>query len=96
LFLIPGHWPLITNRRLLVFLPVIFLYFYQILSYFKNQNPFLQGDSLMITIIAKILKALNSETDPAQIGLAVSFSLIAGLTPTLSLHNLVVFFWCLS
>ena len=46
----------------------------------------------MITIIAKILKALNSETDPAQIGLAVSFSLIAGLTPILSIHNLVVLF----
>jgi uncharacterized protein (TIGR03546 family) len=46
----------------------------------------------MITMIAKILKVLNSETDPAQIGLAVGFSLIAGLTPTLSLHNLAVLF----
>lgn len=46
----------------------------------------------MITAIAKILKVLNSETDPAQIGLAVSFSIIAGLTPILSLHNLVVLF----
>lgn len=46
----------------------------------------------MITIIAKILKALNSETDPAQIGLAVGFSLIAGLTPILSIHNIVVLF----
>jgi uncharacterized protein (TIGR03546 family) len=46
----------------------------------------------MITTIAKILKVLNSETDPAQIGLAVGFSLIAGLTPTLSLHNLAVLF----
>ena len=46
----------------------------------------------MITIIAKILKALNSETDPAQIALAVSFSIITGLTPILSLHNLVVLF----
>jgi uncharacterized protein (TIGR03546 family) len=46
----------------------------------------------MIMTIAKILKALNSETDPAQIGLAVSFSLIAGLTPILSIHNLAVLF----
>ncbi|RPH52974.1 MAG: TIGR03546 family protein [Desulfobacteraceae bacterium] len=50
----------------------------------------------MITTIAKILKVLNSETDPAQIGLAVSFSLITGLTPLLSLHNLVVLFLVLA
>lgn len=46
----------------------------------------------MITTIAKILKVLNSETDPAQIGLAVSLSLITGLTPILSIHNLAVLF----
>jgi len=50
----------------------------------------------MIMTIAKILKALNSETDPAQIGLAISFSLIAGLTPLLSIHNLVVLFLVLT
>ncbi len=50
----------------------------------------------MITTIAKILKVLNSETDPAQIGLAISFSLIAGLTPLLSMHNLVVLFLVLT
>ena len=49
----------------------------------------------MITTIAKILKVLNSETDPAQICLAISFSLIAGLTPILSIHNLAVLFLAL-
>lgn len=44
----------------------------------------------MVTINAKILKALNFETELTQIGLAVSFSLIAGLTPTVSLQNLIV------
>ena len=44
----------------------------------------------MLTIIAKIFKTLNSETDPFQISLALCFSMIAGLTPLWSLHNIVV------
>jgi len=44
----------------------------------------------MLRFIAKFLKILNSETDPSQISLAVSFSMIMGLTPILSLHNLCV------
>jgi len=44
----------------------------------------------MLRIIAKLLRVLNSETDPGQISLGVCFSMIAGLTPFLSLHNLIV------
>jgi uncharacterized protein (TIGR03546 family) len=40
--------------------------------------------------ILKLIKALNSETDPLQISLGLCFGLVAGLTPLLSLHNLVV------
>lgn len=43
-------------------------------------------------LLAKLLRALNSETDPAQISLALCFALIMGLTPLFSLHNLVVLF----
>ena len=44
----------------------------------------------MIGTIAKILKALNSETAPGQISMALCFALIIGLTPLYSLHNLLV------
>ena len=44
----------------------------------------------MLTILAKILKTLNSETEPIQISLALSFAMIAGLTPLWSLHNILV------
>jgi len=46
----------------------------------------------MINRVAKLLKVLNSETDPAQISLAFCFAMIMGLTPLYSLHNLVVLF----
>jgi uncharacterized protein (TIGR03546 family) len=44
----------------------------------------------MLTIIAKIFKTLNSETEPFQISLALCFAMIAGLTPLWSLHNIIV------
>ena len=44
----------------------------------------------MINMLAKLLKVLNSETDPAQISLAFSFSMITGFLPFLSPLNLVV------
>ena len=44
----------------------------------------------MIKMIAKFLKVLNSETEPGQISLAFCLSMILGLTPLMSLHNLVV------
>ena len=45
----------------------------------------------MLRALAKVLRVLNSETEPGQISLAFCFSMIAGLTPLLSLHNLLVF-----
>ncbi len=44
----------------------------------------------MFKIFAKLLKVLNSETEPGQISLAFCFGMIAGHTPVLSLHNLLV------
>lgn len=44
----------------------------------------------MIAMLAKLLKALNSDSAPGQIALAFALSLITGLTPLLSLHNLPV------
>ena len=40
--------------------------------------------------LIKILKVLNSETSPVQISLALALGMVAGLTPLLSLHNLLV------
>lgn len=44
----------------------------------------------MLTIIAKLFKLLNSETDPRQIALAICLALIVALTPIFSIHNLLV------
>ena len=44
----------------------------------------------MLKTLAKLLKVLNSEADPSQISLALCFSMIAGLTPLFSLHNLLI------
>ena len=44
----------------------------------------------MIKMTAKLLKVLNSETEPEQISVAICFSMIMGFTPLWSLHNLVV------
>lgn len=46
----------------------------------------------MLGMLAKLLKALNSESAPGQIALAFAFALIVGLTPLTSLHNLLVLF----
>lgn len=46
----------------------------------------------MLRIIAKILKALNSEAAPGQISLAVVLAMVVGFTPLLSLHNLIILF----
>lgn|SRR5574341_1801981 len=43
----------------------------------------------MLRATAKLLTVLNSETEPGQISLALAFSLIVGLTPFWSLHNLL-------
>jgi uncharacterized protein (TIGR03546 family) len=44
----------------------------------------------MLKAIAKLIKVLNSDAEPGQIGAALGFSMIAGLTPFWSLHNLIV------
>ena len=44
----------------------------------------------MLTMLAKLLKVLNSEAEPAQISLALCFSMAAGLPPLFSLHNVLV------
>ena len=44
----------------------------------------------MIGVFARILKVLNSETDPAQIAAAVGLALLFGLTPLWTLHNAIV------
>ena len=44
----------------------------------------------MIKLLAKLLRVLNSETDPGQISLGLCFAMVAGLTPLVSLHNLFV------
>ncbi|MFY9397399.1 MAG: TIGR03546 family protein [Desulfomonilia bacterium] len=46
----------------------------------------------MLYLLARILNVLNAENDPSQVSLAFSLSMIAGLTPLMSLHNLVVVF----
>jgi len=46
----------------------------------------------LLRLVARFIRLLGSETDPAQIALGVALALIAGLTPALSLHNLVVLF----
>lgn len=49
----------------------------------------------MIEFIVKILKVLNSETEPGQISLGLCFSMILGLTPLFSIHNILVLFLAL-
>jgi len=46
----------------------------------------------MLMILAKLFKALNSESAPGQIALAVALGSIAGLTPLMSAHNIIVVF----
>jgi uncharacterized protein (TIGR03546 family) len=40
----------------------------------------------------KLFKLINSEQEPHQVSLGLSFGMIAGFTPTFSMHNLVVLF----
>ena len=44
----------------------------------------------MLTLLAKLLAALNSASSPRQIALALALGMLVGLTPTLSLHNLLI------
>ncbi|MDA0738637.1 MAG: TIGR03546 family protein [Nitrospirae bacterium] len=44
----------------------------------------------MLRLLARLLRVLNSETNPGQISLGFCLAMVAGLTPFVSLHNLVV------
>jgi hypothetical protein len=44
----------------------------------------------MLRMIAKLLKVLNSEAEPGQISVAFCLAMIMGLTPMISIHNLLV------
>lgn len=47
----------------------------------------------MLDMIAKLIKVLNAEVSPTQISLGFAAGLIVGLTPLLSVHNLVLLFF---
>lgn len=44
----------------------------------------------MITLLAKLLKALNADDNPSQIALAIVLAAFMGITPLYSPHNLIV------
>ncbi len=46
----------------------------------------------MLGQISKLFKAFNSDIDPEQISLGITFAMIIGFTPLWSLHNLLVLF----
>jgi len=46
----------------------------------------------MLTLLAKLLKALNAEGNPAQVSLGFTIGMIVGLTPLFSLSNLLLLF----
>lgn len=49
----------------------------------------------MLRTVAKFLKILNSDAEPGQISLGFAFAVIAGFTPLMSLHNLIVLLFVL-
>ncbi|RUO80756.1 DUF2062 domain-containing protein [Idiomarina tyrosinivorans] len=44
----------------------------------------------MLTLIAKLLRALNSETSPWALAMAVVLGMIMGLTPLWRVHNVII------
>ena len=46
---------------------------------------------LILKTLNSLLKLLNSETAPSQLAAGLAFGMIVGLTPLMSLHNLVFF-----
>jgi uncharacterized protein (TIGR03546 family) len=46
----------------------------------------------MLTLLAKLFHALNSDSSPRQIALAIVLGFIVGLSPLLTLHNIVILF----
>jgi uncharacterized protein (TIGR03546 family) len=45
-----------------------------------------------MSLLAKFLKVLNSNAEPLEISMGFCLAMIAGLTPFMSLHNMVVLF----
>ncbi|WP_194757104.1 TIGR03546 family protein [Aliidiomarina indica] len=50
----------------------------------------------MLTMLARLLKALNAETSPWALAWAFVLGMFMGLTPLLSLHNVLILFLALS
>ena len=46
----------------------------------------------MIRQIAKLLRILNSETEPINISIGICFGMVVGFTQMWSLHNLIILF----
>jgi len=49
----------------------------------------------MLTLFAKLLHALNSDSSIRQIALAIALGFIVGLSPLLTLHNIIIIFFVL-
>jgi len=49
----------------------------------------------MLTLLAKLFTALNSESSIRQIALAIALGFIVGLSPLLALHNIIILFFVL-
>ena len=46
----------------------------------------------MLTLFAKLFKALNAEGNPAQVSMGFTIGMVVGLTPFFSLSNLLLLF----
>lgn len=44
----------------------------------------------MLTLLAKLLAALNSESSPRQLALAIAMGMLIGLTPMINIHNVLI------
>ncbi|ALO35700.1 hypothetical protein CMT41_13975 [Colwellia sp. MT41] len=49
----------------------------------------------MLTLLAKLFHALNSDSSIRQIALAIALGFVVGLSPILTLHNIVIIFFVL-
>jgi uncharacterized protein (TIGR03546 family) len=49
----------------------------------------------MLTMFVKLIRVLNSESEPGQISMAFCLAVVMGFTPLISLHNLIVLFLAL-
>lgn len=49
----------------------------------------------MFTLLAKLLHALNSDSSIRQIALAIALGFFVGMSPLLTLHNIIIIFFVL-